>query len=231
MKISMSADFKILKRNDAGEFMPLSKCQAEAVSIGGFDFCIDGHNVPFYWDAFTGSEGDGVFRFYTGKGFMFNDYELADYYDEQYKKMGFERADLSAEFLASVDHIEEFSVSFQDFLPFEDDFNDVDLGCFSCNAIPDATYKLELVAISFKDMETEKVYDVDSRVLVAFNRGEREIVVSRGEMDQLVARGEKRLRSQAKEAFADLDSKISFCEALAGEQKNTSVGSVDRDER
>lgn len=172
MKSSMLVDFKILKRNEDGEFVPMNKCLAEAVSIGGFCFDINGQSIPFDWDAFTGAEENGVFRFYTGKGFLFNDYELSSNYDKTYQDMGIKRDDISAEFLASVHHIEEFFVDFQSVEPFEDDYTDVGIGYFSDNAKKDLDYKLELVGISFKDMETEKIYDVKKEVLEAFNKGE-----------------------------------------------------------
>ena len=171
MKLSMMSDFKILKRNENGEFAPMTNCLAQTVSVGGFSFDINGQSIPFDWDAFTGAENDGVFRFFTGKGFLFNDYELSSNYDEMYQEMGLNREDISAEFLASVEHIDEFYVDFQSFEPFEDDYTDVGIGWYADNAKADAEYKLELVAISFKDMETGKVYDVNPKVLEAFNKG------------------------------------------------------------
>lgn len=171
MKVSMMADFRILKKNEGGEFVPMNKCFAEAVSVGGFSFDVNGQSVPFDWDAFTGAEENGVFRFYTGKGFLFNDYELSSNYDEAYQDMGLNREDISAEFLASTHHIEEFFVDFQSREPFEDDYSDVGIGFFGDNGKKDAEYKLELIAVSFKDMETEKVYDVKPEVLEAFNKG------------------------------------------------------------
>lgn len=167
MKISMLMDFKILKRNDAGEYVAMDNSQANAVSVGGYSFDIGDKSVPFDWDAFTGVEHNKVFEFATGKGFVFNDYELAEYYDEQYEEMGLTREDISANFLASVHHIEEF------FVNFEDGDKICGVGGFYDNADKDAPYKLELLEVSFEDLETGKFYDVKPEVLTAFNKGER----------------------------------------------------------
>lgn len=167
MKLSMLADFKILKKNDEGIFVPVNNSEARSVSIGGFSFDVDGHSIPFDWDAFTGSEVDNVFGFATGRGWAFNDFELADYYDKDYADMGLSRETLSAEYLASTHHIEEF------FVNFEDGDKEVGIGFFADNKDREADYKLELVEVSFEDIETGKYYDVKPEVLKAFNKGER----------------------------------------------------------
>lgn len=200
MKLSMLAEFKILKKNDTGEYIPMDNQGARSVSIGGFSFDVDGHSIPFDWDAFTGSEHDKVFEFATGRGWAFNDFKLADYYDKDYADMGLSRETLSAEYLASTNHIEEF------FVNFEDGDKEVGIGCFADNADKDANYKLELVEISFEDIETGKYYDVKPEVLRAFNKGERghldldkqiqqcaeKTDVSRDDNDREVSKGEER---------------------------------------
>ena len=221
----MLADFKILKKNEDGEFVPMSNKEAQSVSIGGFSFDINGHSIPFDWDAFTGNEKDGVFSFATGRGWAFNDFELADYYDQDYEEIGLCREDISAGFLASVNHIEEF------FVDFEDKDEEVGIGYFNDNAAAYAEYKLELVEVSFEDIETGKYYDVKPEVLEAFNKGERGFVISEKEMEEMVNRGERRLRSQAKEVMAGLDSKIAECNAIANEQKPDFKDSLKQEER
>lgn len=166
-KLSMLVDFKILKRNEDGCFVPMNNEEACSVSIGGFSFDVDGKSIPFDWDAFNGTEHDNVFGFETGRGFAFNDFKLADYYDEDYADMGIKREDLTAEYLASTNHIEEF------FVDFEDGDKGVRIGYYNDNADKDAQYRLELIEISFKDMDTGKIYDVKPDVLKAFNKGER----------------------------------------------------------
>lgn len=86
MEISMLVDFQILQKTN-GEYTPISNKEAQAVSIGGFGFEVDGGLVPFDWDAFTGTECNKVFQFQTGKGFLFNDYEISDCYDESFEKI------------------------------------------------------------------------------------------------------------------------------------------------
>lgn len=225
MKISMLANFKILKKNEDGKFVPMNNSEARSVSIGGFSFDVNGHSVPFDWDAFTGFEENGVFKFATGRGWAFNDFELADYYDNDYADIGIKRENISAEFLASVEHIEEF------FVNFEDGDKEVGVGYFNDNAKEDAEYKLELIEISFEDIEACKYYDVTPEVLDAFNKGECGLVISQEEMVQMSDRGEKRLHIQIKEDMADLASQISRCELIAGEQKVGCKGSIERDER
>lgn len=165
MKSSMLVDFKILKRNSENEYVPMNNDEAQAVSVGGFSFDIGENSIPFDWDAFTGSEENGVFSFVTGRGFLFNDYEISDCYDEDYKDMEINKEDITAEFLSSVHHIEEFFVDFA----YGDD--SVGIGDYHDNAKSDAEFKLELINLSFEDIETGKVYDVNKEVLEAFNKG------------------------------------------------------------
>lgn len=76
-----------------------------------------------------------------------------------------------------------------------------------------------------------KVFDVKPEVLAAFNKGERVMVVSQEEMDRMAERGAKRLFNQIKEDMADLDSRISICEAIAKDPIGSSVPNIKRDER
>lgn len=77
MEISMLVEFRILQKIN-GKYIPISNKEAKAVSIGGFGFEINGAEIPFDWDAFTGTECNKVFQFQTGKGFLFDDYEISD---------------------------------------------------------------------------------------------------------------------------------------------------------
>lgn len=67
MEISMLVEFRILQKIN-GKYIPISNKEAKAVSIGGFGFEINGAEIPFDWDAFTGTECNKVFQFQTGKG-------------------------------------------------------------------------------------------------------------------------------------------------------------------
>ena len=167
MKLSMLADFKILKKNDAGDFVPMTNEQARSVSIGGFSFDVAGKSIPFDWDAFSGVENNSVFSFGTGRGWAFNDFELSDCYDQDYEDIGIKRENISAEFLSTTEHIEEF------FVDFSDGNKEVGIGFYSDNANENEEYKLELVEISFEDMDTGKYFDVNPEVIRAFNKGIR----------------------------------------------------------
>ena len=180
MKISMVADFKILKNNN-GQFVPVTNDTIHSISIGGFSFDVNDTSIPFDWDGFSGNEENGVYRFETGKGFLFNDYELSDCYDDAYKDIGIDKESITAEFLASSEHIEEF---FVDFLEKGTD-NEVGIGHYLENSSKDAVYKLELVNLVFVDVDSYKEFSVKSDVISAFNKGERGKVLS---LDEQISR-------------------------------------------
>lgn len=173
MKISMCANLRILKNTDSG-FVPIDKNEADSVCIGGFSFDVNGSSIPFDWDAFSGTEENGVFSFETGTGFLFNDYELSDCYDDAYKDMGLNKNEITAEFLASTNHIEEFFIDFIELSTGKE----ADLGLYSDNASADSPYKLELIDVKFIDIENMKEYSVQPDVIAAFNKGERGKVLS-----------------------------------------------------
>jgi hypothetical protein len=165
MKISMIVEFQILERRNK-KYVPVTKNDISNLSIGGFTFEIGDNAVPFDWDASSGSEEDGVFHFETGYGPFFNDFELPDYFDDDYEEMGIKREEISAEFLASVHHIQEF------FLGFDDENGDeCTSGWYSDNA-KDNFYKVKLLSMSFEDIETAKHYHVPNEVLDRYNKGE-----------------------------------------------------------
>lgn len=165
MKTSMLVDFQILQKIN-GEYTPLSNKEAQAVSIGGFGFEIDGNSVPFDWDAFYGVEHNKVFQFQTGKGMFFDDYEISDCYDKSFEEIGISREDVIAKFLASVEHINEFYVDFED-------INGNECGCGECNENGnDEEYRIKILEMVFVDMETEEEYKVNQEVLDNFNKGE-----------------------------------------------------------
>lgn len=165
MDISMIVNFQILQ-NQNGNFVPITNEEATSVSIGGFSFEIGEYTIPFDWDAFSGSERDGVFQFETGVGWFWNDYEISDCYDEQYKEIGIKKEDIAAEFLASVHHIEEFFVDFEDA-----DGEEQGIGWFADNT-DDAQYKINILEMSFYDLATQNTYPVKQEVLDKYNKGE-----------------------------------------------------------
>lgn len=160
----MIVSFQILE-NRKGNFIPLSNDEAKCVSIGGYSFEIKNTSIPFDWDAFYGAEENKIFNFQTGCGLLFNDYEISDCYDEAYEDIGITREEITAEFLASVSHIEEFFVDFNDNNGYEHD-----IGWFADN-IKNAQYKVKLIEMLFIDMETQNKYPVSQSVLEQYNIG------------------------------------------------------------
>jgi hypothetical protein len=159
MKISMYTTFHILE-NKNGKLVPLSKKEVSSLSIGGYYFVINGKEIPFDWDAFCGDEEDNIFEFETGYGFLFNDFELSDCYDEDYEVLGIARENITAAYLSSVDEITEFHINFID-----EDGDECDLGS---NASIER-YKIKLLEITFTNVDTGDGYDVRQEVLDRFN--------------------------------------------------------------
>lgn len=173
MEFSMIADFRILK-NDNGNFVPVAHDEVDNIATGGYSFVVGGETVPFDWDAFSVDEheqDDCLFRVETGLGFLFNDFELPDYWDDEYAEMGLSRQDITAEFLASASSIDDF------FVYFDDEscslFEECYAGDIEDNADPNVKYHVELLNVKFVEIETGKEYTVRSDVLEAFNRGEK----------------------------------------------------------
>ena len=164
MDISMIVNFQILEKRN-GKFVPLSNEEAKAVSIGGFSFEIGEYTIPFDWDAFSGTERDKIFYFETGRGLLWNDYEISECYDEQYKEIGIEKGHITAEFLASVDHIDEFFVDFDGI-----DSNTYNIGRYAENN-NDAQYKINIIEMSFLDLMTQNEYQVAQNVIDKYNKG------------------------------------------------------------
>lgn len=160
MKISMLVDFQILQKIN-GEYIPISKKKVDSLSIGGYYFIINGKAVPFDWDAFEGDEENNIFSFETGYGFMFNDFELSDCYDEDYEALGISRENITARFLASAERIDEFHINF-----INENGDEVDLGNNN-----DEDYRIKILEIVFVDIETEKEYKVEQKVLDDYNKG------------------------------------------------------------
>ena len=164
MKISMMVDFQILERRHK-KYVPVTEENISSLSIGGFTFDIGDNAIPFDWDASSGGESNGIFHFETGWGPFFNDFELTDCFDDEYAEMGIKREDISAEFLASVHHIQEFFVCFND-----KNGDECTAGWYSDNA-KDSFYKIKLLSMVFEDMETAAHYQVPSKVLDEYNKG------------------------------------------------------------
>lgn len=160
MKISMYIKFQLFAKED-GNLIMLTKENTDGLSIGGYYFIINGKEIPFDWDAFSGTEEDGVFEFETGYGW-YKDYELSDCYDSDYEQLGILRADITAEFLASVEQIKEVHMNFLDENGEECDFG------WNEDA---EDFKIKLLEVAFSDLDNNKEYKVRQEVLDKFNEG------------------------------------------------------------
>ena len=107
-------------------------------------------------------EENGVFEFETGYGFLFNDFEIGDYFDEEYANVGLTREDITAEFLASAEKINEIHMNFIDKLCRE-----VDIGYNDSKR----QYKINVMEIIFTDLATDNKYKVKQEVLDEYNKG------------------------------------------------------------
>ena len=161
----MIGKFQILEKRKE-EFAPLTSDDIFNLSIGGYSFEINDDLIPFDWDAFSIREENGVFSFETGRGPFFNDYEIPDYFDEEYEEIGITREEITAEFLASTHCIEDFFVNF-------DDRNEKEHGIGWCvDNVNSSQYKINIIELSFVDVKTLIEYPVSSEVLNKYNKGE-----------------------------------------------------------
>lgn len=163
-KMQMLADFKIYEREfeRPNAFRQLTSEDLRNLSIGGFTFVVNGNAIPFDWDAHCCGEKNGVFHLETGYGPFFNDFQIHEYWDEEYAEMGLTRDQITAKFLASTTEIKEF------YIGMFDEETDDDTG-FGDNTDFDERFYIELLAISFEERETGDSYDVDESVIKAFN--------------------------------------------------------------
>ena len=162
----MSRTKEWILKNNNGNFEPLSNKEAQSVSIGGFGFEINEDSIPFDWDAFYGTEVNNVFQFQTGKGFLWNDFEISECYDETYEEIGIKKEEITAEFLASTTHINEF------FVDFDDSNGEAHgIGWYDENT-DDAQYKINIIEMAFVDVNTGKEYLVVKEVIANYNKGE-----------------------------------------------------------
>lgn len=160
----MIGKFQILEKRK-GKFIPLTSDDVQNLSIGGYSFEMNDDLIPFDWDAYSCNEENGVFSFETGRGPFFNDYEIPDYWDEEYKEIGIKREEITAEFLASARSIEDFFVNF-------DDRNGKEHGIGWCaDNVNSSQYKINIIEILFVDIETRSEHQVSNKVISNYNCG------------------------------------------------------------
>lgn len=159
-KISMVAEFQLLTRSNTG-YTVLTKDDISSLSCGGYAFIIGGKLIRFDWDAAACGEENGVFFLETGYGPFFNNFEIPDYWDEEYAATGISRDVITAEFLASVEEIDEFYLNFE-----TEDEEECDCGN---NTTPDSNFRIKLLKMFFVDKNTSNTYKVSENVLKDFN--------------------------------------------------------------
>lgn len=170
-KVSMRVDFRILKKHGETFGIPVYASLRKGdlngyLPIEGFTFTINGSEVPFDFNASSCGETLGIFHYESGEGEFFDEFGLSDVYDGELEKMSISRRDLTAEFLASASKINEFRLEFE----MNNESNEVFWS--RKNEGKDPEYKVELLYVSFKDMDTEEEFAVRSSVLATFNRRE-----------------------------------------------------------
>lgn len=165
MKISMIANFQLyFKVPETGDYKLLTKEDFDSLSPGGFEFVVDGKTIPFDWDAQSTSEENGVFHYESGYGPFFNDFEIPDYWEEEYKEAGIKHEDITAEFLSKASEIRDFYINFA--LKGED--GDTGIGS---NEDPNTDFFLKLINIAFEERETGRMFNVSDEVIKTFNNG------------------------------------------------------------
>lgn len=80
--------------------------------------------------------------------------------------IGIAKEDITAEFLASVTHIDEFFVDFEDA-----NENEQALGVCGQNGDDEEEYRIKILEMKFIDMETDSEYYVKQNVLEDYNKG------------------------------------------------------------
>lgn len=160
----MTAYFRLLCKGKNGDYAPLSMREIPWISVGGFCFIVDGKEIPFDWEAEAVNEMEpGVFKYESGYGPFSNDHMLIDVYLEDYKKLGLEIGDITAEFLSKTSKIQEFHINFD-----TKEVDDVEAGYADT---PESSYLVELLNIWISDsLKPDKEYAVSQEVLKEFNR-------------------------------------------------------------
>ncbi len=130
----------------------------EYFDLGGYTFKIKGMEIPFDFSAYEydmnyDEDNDRIcIDFESGRGTIFNEFEIDEYYDDEYKNLQLDKNAITAEFLSKVDEILEMHI----------DYNYV----FEINKLEDIKFE----DITFEDLTTGNIYSVDSNVAKQFNK-------------------------------------------------------------
>ena len=88
------------------------------------------------------------------------------FHDKTYEEIGINKEDITAEFLASTTHIDEFYVDFED-----NNEETQQLGECYQNNDDDEQYKIKILEMKFIDINTGDEYYVKQNVLDDYNNG------------------------------------------------------------
>lgn len=126
--------------------------------VGGYSFIVNGNEIPFDFEAFgydIESDNEKVYLNYqSGRGFAFNEFDVDSCFDDEYKKLGLTRDDITAKFLSSTNKITEFYISLYN----------------SKYDREEAIDKFKIDYIKFIDCITDEEFEVDTKVLEDFNK-------------------------------------------------------------
>lgn len=170
--IYMTALFSILRRQAPGVYVPVTKDQLTYLSVGGFAFIVDNHEVMFDWDASAISEIEpGVFRYESGYGPFFNSHAISDSCAEAIEAQGLRMEQITAAFLANADKITEFHITLDDLQT-----EDMSFGLIEDNADDDAEYRVLIKEVTLQDdtlPSRTDPYMIEPAVLDSYNKGEK----------------------------------------------------------
>lgn len=159
MKMEMYAEFT-MNKIESGKVVPIHPHKDTSVSVGGFEFVVDGKTVPFDFDASGCCENNGVYTYESGYGPFFNDFEISKAFHEELRELGLNMRKMTAKFLSRVSEIREFYVNFED-----EDMKEQDNG--------NGGIWIELRKMSFTDRRSAKCHHVPFSVLEKYNRSVR----------------------------------------------------------
>ena len=126
--------------------------------LGGYTFKIKEMEVPFDFHSYAyNCEYDKdnsrmCLAYESGKGVAYNEYEIDECYNDEYKKLKLDKNAITAEFLSKVDEILEIEID------------------YSCVFLKEKLEDIKFEYITFEDLATGKIYSVDSNVVKQFNK-------------------------------------------------------------
>lgn len=123
------------------------------VYTGGFNFTIDGKDIPFDFDASgTNKQITGEWLYESGYGAFFNEFTISDVYDSELRKLGVNPYKINAKKLASATAINEFYVEALD-------HNGEEL-----------SVRVQIIDIYFEDRDSGERYYLSKDVVEDFNQ-------------------------------------------------------------